>query len=299
MPCHYLKRSLFFLENKAAKGICSLVHNISGSIKIEPITTVEFSNFQKVLYDHSGIALAPEKKTMVASRLAKRLLHFGMNSYSQYFQLIQSGNHPNEFQLMINILTTNETYFFREPKHFDFVRDHILKNWRNENFRLWSAASSTGEESYSLGMLLAENIGTRNWEIFASDVNTDVLETARHGVYLMNRLENMDQRYLNKYCLKGVRSQEGYFRVDEKIRSRVRFEQVNLKSDFPKSLGLFDVIFLRNVLIYFDKPTKQDIVQRISKMLKPNGYFFISHAETLHGLNVDLRMVQPSIYKRA
>jgi chemotaxis protein methyltransferase CheR len=251
-----------------------------------------------LLYDHAGIALAPEKKTMVASRLAKRLLHFGLQSYGEYYQLLNNGQHPHEFQLMINILTTNETYFFREPQHFDYVKENIVKNWRGENFRLWSAASSTGEESYSLGMLLTEQLGMRKWEIFGSDVNTDVLEAARKGVYLMNRLENMDQRYLEKYCLKGVRSQEGYFRVDEKIRSRVRFEQVNLKSQLPKNLGLFDVIFLRNVLIYFDKETKQDILQRITPQLKPGGHFFISHSETLHGLSVDLRMVKPSIYQK-
>jgi len=236
---------------------------------------------------------------MVASRLAKRLLHFGLQSYGQYYELLNKGNHPHEFQLMINILTTNETYFFREPQHFDFVKEHILKSWRSECFRLWSAASSTGEESYSLGMLLAENLGMRKWEIFGSDVNTEVLETARKAIYLMNRLENMDKRYLEKYCLKGVRTQDGYFRVDEKIRNRVRFDQINLKSPLPKSLGLFDVIFLRNVLIYFDKETKQEILQRILPALKPGGHFFISHSETLHGLSTELRMIKPSIYQKS
>jgi chemotaxis protein methyltransferase CheR len=235
---------------------------------------------------------------MVASRLAKRLMNFGLQSYGQYYELLNNGQHPHEFQLMINILTTNETYFFREPQHFEFVKQHILKTWRGENFRLWSAASSTGEESYSLGMLLAENLGMRKWEIFGSDVNTDVLEAAKKGVYLMNRLENMDKQYLDKYCLKGVRSQEGYFRVDEKIRNRVRFDQLNLKSQLPKNLGLFDVIFLRNVLIYFDKETKQEILQRIIPSLKPGGHFFISHSETLHGLSTDLRMIKPSIYQK-
>jgi chemotaxis protein methyltransferase CheR len=235
---------------------------------------------------------------MVASRLAKRLLHYGLQSYGDYFQLLNNRQYPYEFQLMINILTTNETYFFREPQHFDFVHEQIIKPWRGDNFRLWSAASSTGEESYSLGMLLMEFMGVKKWEIFASDVNTDVLEAARKGVYLMNRLENMNPRYLEKYCLKGVRSQEGYFRIDEKIRQRVRFEQVNLKAQLPKHLGLFDVIFLRNVLIYFDKETKQDVVKRVVSALKPGGHFFISHSETLHGLTVDLQMIKPSIYKK-
>jgi len=267
-------------------------------INIHPITTEEFTHFRRLLYDHSGIALVPGKMTMVASRLAKRLLHYGLQSYGQYYQLVNNGQHPHEFQLMINILTTNETYFFREPKHFEYLQEHILKDWRGNDFRLWSAASSTGEESYSLGMLLAQNLGMKKWEIFGSDINTEVLDTARRGVYLMNRLENMEQDYLDKYCLKGVRSQDGYFRVDEKIRNKVTFDQVNLKSQLPKSLGIFDVIFLRNVLIYFDKETKLDIVRRVISALKPGGHFFISHAETLHGLPVDLRMIKPSIYQK-
>ncbi len=235
---------------------------------------------------------------MVASRLAKRLLHYNLQTYEQYYQLLNSGCQPDEFQLMVNILTTNETYFFREPKHFEFLQEKIIKPWRGDNFRLWSAASSTGEESYSLGMTLAEGMGMKKWEIFGSDVNTEVLETARGGVYLMDRLDNMDKRYLDKYCLKGVRSQEGYFRVDEKIRNRIDFAQLNLKSPLPKDLGLFDVIFLRNVLIYFDTETKQDIVQRVITALKPGGYFFISHSETLHNVKTELSMVIPSIYQK-
>ncbi|WP_258076666.1 CheR family methyltransferase [Methylobacter tundripaludum] len=258
----------------------------------------EFSHFRRVIYDHAGIALTPEKKIMVASRLAKRLLHYGLQTYGQYYQLLNTGQHPQEFQLMVNILTTNETYFFREPKHFDFLQEQIVKTWRGDNFRLWSAASSTGEESYSIGMTLAETLGMRKWEVFGSDLNTEVLDTARQGVYLMDRLDNMDKRFLDKYCLKGVRSQEGYFRVDEKIRKRVSFGQINLKTPLPKSLGQFDVIFLRNVLIYFDTETKQDIVQRVISALKPGGYFFISHSETLHNIKTGLSVVAPSIYQK-
>ncbi|MGZ5026601.1 MAG: CheR family methyltransferase [Methylobacter sp.] len=262
------------------------------------MSTEEFSHFRRAIYDYAGIALTPEKKIMVASRLAKRLLHYGLQTYGQYYQLLNSGQYPYEFQLMVNILTTNETYFFREPKHFDFLRDHIIKHWHGDNFRLWSAASSTGEESYSIGMLLDEGMGMKKWEVLGSDVNTEVLEIARRGVYLMDRLDNMDHHYLDKYCLKGVRSQEGYFRVDEKIRKHTSFEQVNLKAPLPKNLGEFDVIFLRNVLIYFDTETKQDIVERVISALKPGGYFFISHSETLHSIKTELSMITPSIYQK-
>ncbi|NOQ77497.1 MAG: SAM-dependent methyltransferase, partial [Methylococcaceae bacterium] len=236
---------------------------------ISPITVKEFEQFRHLIYDHAGIALAPEKKVMVASRLAKRLTYFGLSSYGQYFQLATSRDYPDEFQMMVNILTTNETYFFREPKHFEFFRDSILKPWRGDKFRIWSAASSTGEEAYTLAMVMAETLGMRPWEVFASDLSTRVLDTATQGVYLMDRLEHMDPALLNKYCLKGVRSQAGFFRVDEKLRSRARFEQVNLMKPLPKTIGQFDVIFLRNVLIYFDQETKKHVVERIASALKP------------------------------
>ncbi len=235
---------------------------------------------------------------MVASRLAKRLDYYHLDNYGDYYALATSADYPHEFQMMVNILTTNETYFFREPKHFEFFRDTILKPWRGDNFRVWSAASSTGEEAYSLAMVLAENLGMRNWEIFASDLSTRVLDIARQGVYLMDRLDHMDKRLLDKYCLKGVRSQEGFFRVDTKLRSRVKFDQVNLMNPLPPALGKFEVIFLRNVLIYFDQDTKKHVVERLAKALKPGGYFIISHSESLHRVTDQLQMIKPSIYRK-
>jgi len=250
------------------------------------------------MYDHAGIALAPEKKVMVASRLAKRLDHYGLASYGDYLNLLAHHDHPHEFQAMVNILTTNETYFFREPKHFEFLQDEILYHWRGDNFRIWSAASSTGEEAYSLAMVLAENLGARNWEIFGSDLSTRVLDVARTAVYPLDRLEHMDSRLLEKYCLKGVRAQSGFFRIDKKLRSRVKFDQVNLKSPLPPNLGQFDVIFLRNVLIYFDQDIKKQVVERLATALKPGGYFFVSHSESLHRVTNRLSMIMPSVYRK-
>jgi len=265
-------------------------------ISISPITTQEFELFKNLIYDYAGIALAAEKKVMVASRLAKRLTYFGLTEYGQYFRLAISANYPDEFQMMVNILTTNETYFFREPKHFEFFRDNILKSWRGDKFRVWSAASSTGEEAYTLAMVMAETLGMRKWEVFGSDLSTKVLNAATNGVYLMDRLEHMDPALLNKYCLKGVRSQAGFFRVDEKLRARARFAQVNLMKPLPKAVGTFDVIFLRNVLIYFDQATKKHVVERIVSALKPGGYFFISHSESLHRVTDCVEMIKPSIF---
>lgn len=269
------------------------------AISISAITVSEFECFRKLIYDHAGIALAPEKKVMVASRLAKRLTHYCLSTYDQYFQLTNSPEYPNEFQMMVNLLTTNETFFFREPKHFDFFRDDILKHWRGgDTFRVWSAASSTGEEAYSLAMVMAETLGMRKWEVFGSDLSTRVLNAASNGVYSMDRLEQMDKKLLKKYCLQGVRSQQGFFRVDEKLRNRASFDQVNLMEPIPASIGKFDVIFLRNVLIYFDNETKKEVVERLASALKPGGHFFISHSETINRLTDHFVSVRPSVFIR-
>lgn len=260
------------------------------------ITAKEFTLFSQFIYDYAGIDLSPAKQTMVGSRLSKRLNYYQLDNYHQYYDLVMSNNTPGEFQMLVNILTTNETYFFREPKHFDYLTENVLKRWRGEKFRIWSAASSSGEEAYSLAMILAESLSHRPWEIIASDLSTQVLAKAQQGIYLMDRIELLDQHLLDKYCLKGVRSQEGTFRVDEKLRKHTHFGQVNLMKTIPASIGLFDVIFLRNVLIYFDTETKKAVVERVAKKLKPGGLFFISHSETLNRVTDVLEMVQPSIY---
>ena len=145
-------------------------------------------------------------------------------------------------------------------------------------------------------MELAELLGMRKWEVFGSDLSTRVLDIAKNGVYSTERIELLDQSYLKKYCLKGVRSQEGYFRVDEKLRKRLSFGQVNLMEPVPKNIGQFDVIFLRNVLIYFDNPTKKAVVERVVQALKPGGHFFISHSETLSRITDHVKMIQPSVF---
>ncbi len=260
------------------------------------MTSKEFELFRSLIYKHAGIDLSPSKKVMVASRLTKRANYYQLDNFGQYYNLALSPEHPQEFQVLVDLLTTNETYFFREPKHFDFLNEKILNNWRGGKFRIWSAASSSGEEAYSLAMLLAEKLSHRPWEIVASDLSTKVLKKATHGIYPMDRIDLLDKKLMRKYCLKGVRSQEGYFRVDENLRKHTQFRQLNLMKPLPLDIGQFDVIFLRNVLIYFDVPTKKSVVERIISSLKPGGYFFISHSETLSRVTDKLEMVQPSVY---
>lgn len=172
----------------------------------------EFGQFQSWLYRAAGIKLTPAKKALVAGRLFKRLKHYDLKSYGEYFKLIMTDQRNGELQVALDLLTTNETYFFREPKHFDFLRQQVLaKVVPGKVFRVWSAASSSGEEPYSLAMTLAEQLGTTPWEVVGSDISTRVLTKARNGHYPMERTETLPQPLLVKYCLKGTGRQEGTF----------------------------------------------------------------------------------------
>ena len=266
------------------------------------VTTIndqEFSQFQKLIHQLAGINLSSAKKALVSGRLAKRLIQYNLDSYGDYFKLLTASHNSAELQVAVDLLTTNETYFFREPKHFDFLRAQILSKHKPGNpFRVWSAACSSGEEPYSIAMVLADHLGDEPWEVAASDICTRVLDKARAGHYPMNRIDGISREHLSRYCLKGVGAQEHTLLVDQKLRSRVNFMQVNLNQPLPQ-LGEFDVIFLRNVMIYFDQATKRQIMQRILPLLKPGGHFLISHSETLNGVVDTLQMLAPSIYRKS
>lgn len=260
----------------------------------------EFTQFRDLIYKIAGISMSPAKKPLVTSRLAKRLKHFGLDSYSQYFELITAAAGKAELQVMVDLLTTNETHFFREPKHYDYMRQHVIpKRTLGKPFRIWSAACSSGEEPFSLAMLLDDLIGAAPWEIMASDLSLRVLENARTGLFPMARMPEIPKPYLNRYCLKGVGAQAGTLLIEQKLRERVRFFQHNLtQAPLAASLGEFDVIFLRNVMIYFDQATKQQVVARLLPLLKSGGYFFISHSESLNGVSDILEAVAPAVYRK-
>jgi chemotaxis protein methyltransferase CheR len=258
----------------------------------------EFAQFRDLIYRIAGINMSPAKKPLVTSRLAKRLRHYGLSSYGGYFQMITAANGKTELQVAVDLLTTNETHFFREPKHFEFLSQHILPERKpGKPLRIWSAACSSGEEPYSIAMLLDEKLGTAPWEIVASDLSTRVLDKARSGLYPIDRMLEIPRHYLSNYCLKGTGSQEGTLLIERKLRERVQFMQHNLIEEPPK-LGEFDVIFLRNVMIYFDQDTKRQVVSHLLSRLRPGGYFLIGHSETLNGVSDDVRLVKPAVYRR-
>lgn len=269
---------------------------------IGAISASEFASFQRFIFDIAGITMAESKKALVSGRLAKRLQHYALPSYDAYFRLLSDGQHAQEVQLAVDLLTTNETYFFREPRHFDLLREHARAARADLRagapFRVWSAACSSGEEAYSIAMVLADALGDAPWEVTASDISTRVLQRARSGHYPMERAAQVPQDYLRRFCLKGIREQQGTLLVERALRQRVQFRQVNLNTDLPADLGTFDLVFLRNVMIYFNGDTKRQVVARIAARLKPGACLLIGHAESLHEIAGTLQPVAPSVYRR-
>lgn len=260
------------------------------------LTDKEFNGFRQLIFDAAGIHMIDAKKPLVSGRLAKRLAQHGLDSFGDYYRMVS--HDAKERQMAVDLLTTNETFFFREPKHFEFLADTIVPEMAGPGpLRVWSGACSSGEEPYTLAMTLAHALGHNRFEILASDISTRVLATAQKGLYPVEDAQDIPKAYRTQYCLKGIGSQAGWFLVDKALRSRIQFDQINLNTALP-NVGLFDVIFLRNVMIYFNAETKREVVSRLLGQLKPGGYFIISHSESLHGVTDQLHMVKPSIYRK-
>lgn len=259
------------------------------------ITAVELTRLREWLKAAAGIHLGTGKGTLVTSRLARRLRETSADTFTEYLRLLAAD--ANERQVALDLLTTNETYFFREPRHFDFLQRLMPTLPTGRPIRIWSAACSTGEEPYSIAMLLASQLRSRSWEILATDISSRVLEAARAGHYRMERARGIPLELLARFCLKGTGTQEGTLLVTRSLRERVRFEHANLNAPLP-DVGEFDVIFLRNVMIYFDLETKRDVVARLLTYLRRGGHLLIGHSETLNDVSRALEAVAPAIYRK-
>lgn len=257
----------------------------------------EFITIQKLIFQEVGIDLSSSKKLLVQSRLFKRLVYYKFDNYLDYIRLVQIN--AQERVEMINLITTNETYFFREIDHFEYLQKKIIPSHpKIANFRLWSAASSVGAEAYSIAMLLEENMQKDKWEIIGTDINTDVIRKCRIGLYPEKWIHKIPTELKKKYCLKGKGRNEGQFLIDRGLIENIDFQVGNLIKHNTK-VGIFDVIWLRNVLIYFNDNTKQIVIDNILKNLKVGGYLFISLTENLNMLNIPtLECVSTSIYKK-
>jgi len=265
-----------------------------------PLQQSEFLSFQKLIYEWAGIHMSEAKKTLIAGRLLKRLRHYNFGSYQQYINHILSPGNEVEKQMMINLLTTNETYFFRESQHLDYLAEKIIPAIQlsgGEKFRIWSAASSSGQEAYSIAMILEDELGSGKWEILGTDINETVLQKAKNALYPIETAEKIPQKYLKKYCLKGVRSQEGSFTIVPELKKNIEFIKLNLNEDFP-NIGFFNVVFLRNVMIYFDMETKKKLVERIYNVLKYDGLLITGHSENLNNISTKFKSIIPTVYRK-
>ncbi|ARU56922.1 chemotaxis protein methyltransferase CheR [Oleiphilus messinensis] len=268
------------------------LHEASNQLNIPSIE--EFCLFQQFILKELGISLQPQKRAMLGHRLSKRLCHLKLDSFRDYYSLITDRCNSDEKQIALDLITTNETYFFREPKHFDFLSEMILHTYpKTRPFRVWSAACSTGEEPYSIAMLLEDKCPA-TWSLLATDVNCTVLKSARRAIYLDSRMSELSPQYRRRFCLKGQNAFSNHLRISPDLRTKVQFRHLNLLDDF-KGIGKFELIFLRNVLIYFDESLKRKIILKIMTHLVPGGYLFVGHSESFHGIHPKLKTIQPAI----
>ena len=269
-----------------------------------------FSKFQQLIYQEAGIWLATHKHALLTGRLARRLRLLGLSSMQDYYQLVTLPDQQHERAVMIDCITTNETHFFREPRHFEFLEREVFPKWRQEaatgarlmQLRVWSAGCSTGEEPYSLAMLLLKHFPEGqgwNLEVLATDISTRVLEKARAAVYAIDKSKEIPAEYLRAYMLKGRGEHKGVMKVSAELHRIVRFARVNLHADSYPVVGTFDLIFCRNVLIYFDQESKTKVIRGILHHLSPTGLLFVGHSEHLGGIAPNLKTMAPTIHALA
>ncbi|MFL6630933.1 MAG: CheR family methyltransferase [Massilia sp.] len=264
-------------------------------------TRADFERVRGLIYQRAGISLADSKQEMVYSRLARRLRANGIASFASYLDALEAGRMPAEWESFTNALTTNLTSFFREAHHFPLLAEHALKaRARNGGpLTIWCSASSTGEEPYSIAMTVCEAFDTLTppVQIIATDIDTNVLATAGAGVYPLERVDKMEQARLRRFFLKGKGAQEGLVRVRPELRQLITFRPLNLLADGWDLKGPFDVIFCRNVMIYFDKATQRKILSRFVPLMKPDSLLFAGHSENFLYVSDALRLRGKTVYE--
>jgi chemotaxis protein methyltransferase CheR len=274
--------------------------------ELHPLSDAEFLLFQKLVYSEAGIWLSEAKKALVAGRLARRIRQLGFKSYRQYYRTIVDGDEA-ERVLMLDSISTNETHFFREPQQFEFLDDVVFPRWladaqlhaRPRRARIWCAGCSTGEEPYSLAMaLLAASPEFADWDIriTATDISTRVLERAKSALWPVGKASEMPAHLLKRFMLRGVGPRTGQMTVSSEVRSMVSFARLNLNKPPFLAIGPCDLIFCRNVLIYFDQESKRRAVDALLNQLAPDGYFFTGHSENLTLITDRVCTVRPTMY---
>lgn len=243
-------------------------------------TSADFSRVQALIYKHAGISLHDGKHAMVYSRLSRRLRETGHESFDAYLTWLEKQGDAHEWQEFVNALTTNLTAFFREQHHFDILAQHLKSKPAGTAWRVWCNAASTGEEPYSIVLTALETLGPNaNFKLTASDIDSKVLATASNGIYRMENVKNLSQERLHRFFMRGKASNAGMVRVKPELRRMIDFLQVNLIRDDWPFKEPFDIVFCRNVMIYFDAATQRKVLERIHRVMKPGGMLFVGHAE--------------------
>lgn len=261
-----------------------------------------YQYISSLVYERCRIRLDDSKRQLISTRLGKRMRQLGIGSLVEYCNLLTRSSQEEEIIHVVNALSTNFTHFMREADHFPFLVEKALPAvlGNRKKFKIWSAACSSGEEPYTIGFYLSEFYPPSagwDWQILATDISTKALDKAIAGIYPEERLREVPQEWHRKYFQRGQREWEGYFRIKPALRERISFRQVNLLGEYG-FCETFDVIFCRNVMIYFDRPTQTQLVERFGQTIAPQGYLLIGHAESLNGLTVPFRCLRPSIYQK-
>jgi chemotaxis protein methyltransferase CheR len=275
---------------------------------IRPISTHEFDALRGLVHREAGIFLSDAKRALLVGRLSRRLRDLGLSSFGAYYRRVVDGDEAEKIR-MLDCLSTNETHFFREPQQFDFLENNVLPAWSQEasagtrprRIRAWSSACSTGQEPYSLAMALLDCLPpSSGWDlgILATDLSTRALATARAGVWPLEKAVEIPEARRKAFMLRGTGPQEGKMKAGPEIRSLVRFDRINLNEEGPRPRGPFDLIFCRNVLIYFDGQTKARVIEGLVDQLADGGLLFLGQAETFVGATDRIRRVGPAVYKQ-
>ena len=264
------------------------------------LTDGHFKKISRLVYESCGIKLKDGKEALVRARIMKRIRALGMGSFGDYIRYIESDKGAQELGLMIDVMTTNKTSFFRESAHFDLLRDTILPDLKNGRMRIWSAACSSGEEPFTISIVLKENIPDiehKDVRILATDISARMLAKAREASYSEETVQNLPRPLLQKYFIRVQNGHAPAYRAKESIRALIKLAWLNLMAPWPMK-GPFNIIFCRNVMIYFDRQTQQRLINRFWDLLQPGGYLFVGHSEGLSSISHKFRYIKPAVYMK-
>jgi len=276
--------------------------NMTMTEQEHPLNNDVFKRFRALVYRECGINLTDHKRAMFSSRLQRRLSQLGLTSFQDYYDLVVGGHSDAELTTMLDYISTNQTEFFREPHHFTFLRERVLPELAvDKTVRIWSTACSSGEEPYSIAMTLSDTIAspsTWNCRILASDISTRMLAKAATGQYSHEKINSLSSDLVRRHFLLGKGNRRELVKIKPHIANMAVFRRINLMDDRYPIKSLLDVIFCRNVMIYFDRETQAKVLARLSRYLKPGGYLFLGHAETMQGISDAFHYLAPTIYRK-